>query len=379
MVVHALGELPPELRMTPEQDERLVAQAKTVAPIDVVRLLELIAAALRAMKDGADARTQLELALVKAAEPAHDPSTKALLARIERLEGRAPGAGAAAARPGRARHRGRPHPRGGRPRPPRPRRDAGAPEPGTEDAHRSRVAEQAVTAVAVVETDGDLLARGVLADVAGGARDARGRVADARRRAARGAPVGARRPGPHARVARVGGVLQAPGRGPGQARADRAVDPRRHGRLAAARLRARRRGRTRPEPISEDELVARFKHEFGAVEERRRRRRSPDAATAQPPEHAPPGAGDDGAAAAGPGGAEERARRGQRRRRHGQGRHDRRPAPRVDQRSTPTRSIPRTSRCCRTWSSRRSTRPCARRRSCRRASSAGSTREGSTR
>jgi DNA polymerase-3 subunit gamma/tau len=42
------------------------------------------------MKDGADARTQLDLTLVKAAEPARDPSTKALLARIERLEGRAP-------------------------------------------------------------------------------------------------------------------------------------------------------------------------------------------------------------------------------------------------------------------------------------------------
>jgi DNA polymerase III subunit gamma/tau len=64
-----------------------------------VRLLELIAAALRAMKDGADARTQLELALVKAAEPAHDPSTKALLARIERLEARLAGAPAPAAPP----------------------------------------------------------------------------------------------------------------------------------------------------------------------------------------------------------------------------------------------------------------------------------------
>src|SRR5690242_18557304 len=90
MVVQALGELPAELRITPEQDERLVAQAQTVKPIDVVRLLDLIAAALRAMKDGADARTQLDLTLVKAAEPAHDPSAKALLARIERLEGRTP-------------------------------------------------------------------------------------------------------------------------------------------------------------------------------------------------------------------------------------------------------------------------------------------------
>jgi DNA polymerase III subunit gamma/tau len=88
MVVHALGEVPAELQVTPEQDERLAAQAEAVAPADVLRLLDMIAAALRALKDGADARTQLELALVKAAQPEHDPSAKALLARIERLEAR---------------------------------------------------------------------------------------------------------------------------------------------------------------------------------------------------------------------------------------------------------------------------------------------------
>jgi DNA polymerase-3 subunit gamma/tau len=91
MVVQALGEVPPELRITAELDARLAEQAAAVPPGDVVRLLELIAAAMRAMKDGADARTQLELALVKAAAPEHDASTKALMARIERLEGgRAP-------------------------------------------------------------------------------------------------------------------------------------------------------------------------------------------------------------------------------------------------------------------------------------------------
>ena len=100
MVVQALGEVPAEIRVTPEQDERLAAQASAVPAADVLRLLELIAAALRALKDGADARTQLELALVKAAEPGHDPSTKALLARIERLEARLSG-GAAPARGGR--------------------------------------------------------------------------------------------------------------------------------------------------------------------------------------------------------------------------------------------------------------------------------------
>ena len=91
MVVQVLGEVPAELRVTPEQDERLAEQAKRVGASEVVRLIELIAASLRAMKDGADARTQLELALVKAATPELEPSVKALLARIARLESNPPG------------------------------------------------------------------------------------------------------------------------------------------------------------------------------------------------------------------------------------------------------------------------------------------------
>jgi DNA polymerase-3 subunit gamma/tau len=87
LVVQTLGELPAELRVTAERDERLTEQAGRVAGADVVRLLDLLAGALRAVKDGADARTQLELALVKAAAPEVDPSARALLARIERLEG----------------------------------------------------------------------------------------------------------------------------------------------------------------------------------------------------------------------------------------------------------------------------------------------------
>jgi DNA polymerase-3 subunit gamma/tau len=143
MVVQALGELPAELRVTPEQDERLVAQARTVAPVDVVRLLELIAAALRAMKDGADARTQLELALVKAAEPAHDPSTKALLARIERLEGRT-------ASPPAPRDPAEPATAAGR------TRVAVAATTRPETPAPEAVAEPTVTAVAVVEPEGEL-------------------------------------------------------------------------------------------------------------------------------------------------------------------------------------------------------------------------------
>jgi DNA polymerase III subunit gamma/tau len=102
MVVQVLGEVPAELRVTAEQDERLAEQARAVPPESVVRLLELLAAALRALKDGADARTQLELALVKAATPALDPSVKALQARLARLESGAPAGPAPPRTPARA-------------------------------------------------------------------------------------------------------------------------------------------------------------------------------------------------------------------------------------------------------------------------------------
>jgi DNA polymerase III subunit gamma/tau len=89
MIVQTLGKVPDELAVTAEQDARLAEQAARVGEAAVLRLLDHVADALRAMKDGADPRTQLELALIKAARPEHDPSLRALLARVERLEGRA--------------------------------------------------------------------------------------------------------------------------------------------------------------------------------------------------------------------------------------------------------------------------------------------------
>jgi DNA polymerase III subunit gamma/tau len=264
MVVHALGELPPELRMTPEQDERLVAQAKTVAPIDVVRLLELIAAALRAMKDGADARTQLELALVKAAEPAHDPSTKALLARIERLEGRAPA-------PPATRDPAEPATEAGRTRvavaaTTAPVETHETSPAGTEDASPEPEAEQTVTAVAVVETDGDLSLEtflqvwpAVLDTLEGESPMLAAALRDAR-------PSG---------LADQDLTIAWPESAAFSKR--QAEDPAKR-ELIAQSIRTVTGASLRlsyelgaeaaeAEPISEDELVARFKHEFGAVEE----------------------------------------------------------------------------------------------------------------
>jgi len=92
LVVQTLEEVPAELRLTPEHDERLLAQAARLQRGDVVRLLDMLAAGLEAQKAGADPRVQLELALVKAATPEVDASTRALLTRLERLESGLPGA-----------------------------------------------------------------------------------------------------------------------------------------------------------------------------------------------------------------------------------------------------------------------------------------------
>jgi DNA polymerase-3 subunit gamma/tau len=84
------GGVPPELSLTPERDERLAAQAARLSAGALVRTLDLLADALTHLRAGADARTQLELALVKAARADLDPSLTALAARIEQLEGGSP-------------------------------------------------------------------------------------------------------------------------------------------------------------------------------------------------------------------------------------------------------------------------------------------------
>jgi DNA polymerase-3 subunit gamma/tau len=86
LAVQVLEEVPEELRLTPERDARLLSQAEALARGDAVRLIDLVSAALEATANGGSARIQLELVLVKAAAPEVDPSTAALLSRIERLE-----------------------------------------------------------------------------------------------------------------------------------------------------------------------------------------------------------------------------------------------------------------------------------------------------
>ena len=99
LAVQILGEVPAEVRVTPERDARLLVQAEAMSGTDVVRLLDLVSAALEATANGAQSRIQLELVLIKAADPEVDPSTTALLARIERLEAALHGAAAAGRAP----------------------------------------------------------------------------------------------------------------------------------------------------------------------------------------------------------------------------------------------------------------------------------------
>jgi DNA polymerase III subunit gamma/tau len=99
LVVQTMEEVPAELSLTPEGDTRLLEQAERMPRALVVRTLDLLAAAMEAIRAGADSRTQLELALVKAANPEVDASTQALLARIERLEAQRGSTGSPAAPP----------------------------------------------------------------------------------------------------------------------------------------------------------------------------------------------------------------------------------------------------------------------------------------
>ena len=91
-VVQTLGEVPETFAVTAESTDRLDAQAARMSQGEILRAIDLLAAALAAVKDGAEPRIQLELALLKAAQPSSDLSLGALIFRIEQLEARLAGA-----------------------------------------------------------------------------------------------------------------------------------------------------------------------------------------------------------------------------------------------------------------------------------------------
>jgi DNA polymerase-3 subunit gamma/tau len=86
IVVQTLGEPPDSFSVTADQVPRLETQARELSQADAVRTIDLLADAVAQVKEGSDPRTQLEVALLKAARPSADASMEALLTRIERLE-----------------------------------------------------------------------------------------------------------------------------------------------------------------------------------------------------------------------------------------------------------------------------------------------------
>ena len=95
-VVQTLGEVPESFAVTSEHTDRLSAQASRMNQGEILRAIDLLAAAIAAVKDGAEPRIQLEMALLKASQPSSDLSLQALMFRIEQLERRIAGGAAAA-------------------------------------------------------------------------------------------------------------------------------------------------------------------------------------------------------------------------------------------------------------------------------------------
>ena len=92
IVMQTLGEPPDSFSVTADQVPRLESpgQGPAARPTPCARI-DLLADAIAQVKEGSDPRTQLEVALLKAARPSADASIEALLTRIERLERGGPG------------------------------------------------------------------------------------------------------------------------------------------------------------------------------------------------------------------------------------------------------------------------------------------------
>jgi DNA polymerase-3 subunit gamma/tau len=98
--VQTVGEVPDSFAVTAEHTDRLAAQAERLSQGEVLRAIDLLAHALSTVKDGTDPRIALEVALLKAVQPASDMSVQALMFRIEQLERKLAGAPSTAPAPG---------------------------------------------------------------------------------------------------------------------------------------------------------------------------------------------------------------------------------------------------------------------------------------
>jgi DNA polymerase III subunit gamma/tau len=87
-----LGELPADAPVTDDERARIGAQAERVSPAAVHRLVDMLRDVLDQVREGADPRLPLELALVRVCRPAAELSIEALGQRLSALEARMGGA-----------------------------------------------------------------------------------------------------------------------------------------------------------------------------------------------------------------------------------------------------------------------------------------------
>ncbi|MEJ7714956.1 MAG: DNA polymerase III subunit gamma/tau [Thermoleophilaceae bacterium] len=97
LVVQTLGEVPDSFAVTAEHSDRLAAQAEALTQGELLRAVDLLAAALAAVREGSEPRLALEVALLKATQPEADQTIQALMQRIDRLEAALSGRAASAA------------------------------------------------------------------------------------------------------------------------------------------------------------------------------------------------------------------------------------------------------------------------------------------
>jgi len=86
MLAQHLGDVPEAAASSEEARERMLSQANQLGEATVLRLIDLLAVAVDDMRQGADPRLPLELALVKVTRPASDLSRESIAFRLERLE-----------------------------------------------------------------------------------------------------------------------------------------------------------------------------------------------------------------------------------------------------------------------------------------------------
>ena len=86
IVIRTAGELPDSFSITAGDPERLRTQAESLSDLTLGRSVDVLSAALTAIREGDEPRMTVELALLRAARPQIDPSREAFAERLERLE-----------------------------------------------------------------------------------------------------------------------------------------------------------------------------------------------------------------------------------------------------------------------------------------------------